>query len=201
MLTIEAFATAGETPVESITLPFDLRQKSRLRARLDSGGEAAILLERGSVLRSGALLKASDGTIVEIRAAPEVVSTVRCRDALTLIRGAYHLGNRHVPLQVGDGFLRYQHDHVLDEMVRLLGFEVIVETAPFEPEGGAYGAGHGHAHSHDHSHGHDHGHGHGHSQSHSHSHAHHDGGHHHGHDHHHHHDHDHDHGHHPHGRG
>lgn len=186
MLVIEAYAVVGATPVESITLPFDLRQKSRLRARLDSGSEVNILLERGRVLRSGDLLQASDGRVVQVRAAPEIVSTVRSDDRLALTRGAYHLGNRHVPLQVGDGFLRYQHDHVLDDMVRGLGLAVIVESAEFEPEAGAYGGGHGnaqggghhghsHAHPHEHSHDHDHSHDHSHSHGHAHGRAHHGG--------------------------
>jgi len=86
---------------------------------------------------------------VQVLAAPERVSTVRCADPLLLARAAYHLGNRHVPLQIEAGFLRYQHDHVLDEMVRGLGLEVLIEQAPFEPEAGAYqSAPHGHAHDH-----------------------------------------------------
>ncbi len=137
-----------------MTLPFELRKKSRMRAILDSGAEAAVVLERGRILRSGDLLRASNGSIVEVRAAAEAVSTVRSRDILSLMRGAYHLGNRHVPLQVGDGFLRYQRDHVLDDMVRQLGLEVAAEMAPFEPEPGAYGGGHGHSDGHGHSHSH-----------------------------------------------
>jgi len=170
MLAIEDYAAAGAAPAASITLPFELRQKSRLRAVLDGGGEVSILLERGRVLRSGDLLKAKDGTIVEIRAAPESVSTVRSADALALTRTAYHLGNRHVPLQVSAGFLRYQHDHVLDDMVRQLGLEIVTEMAPFEPEAGAYGGGHAGGHSHSHSHGHDHDHDHSHNHGHHHSH-------------------------------
>ena len=160
MLMIEEFAAAGECPQKSITLPFEMRQKSRLRARIDGGPDVGILLGRGRVLRSGDLLKARDGTVIEVRAAPEAVSTLRCADPLTLTRGAYHLGNRHVPLQIGSDFLRYQSDYVLDDLAKRLGFEVITETAPFEPEAGAYDAdghgshghgGHGHGH-----HGHDH---------------------------------------------
>lgn len=143
MLVLEEFAAADETPDDSVTLPFELRQKSRLRTRLDSGAEVGILLERGRVLRGGELLKAQDGTIVEVLAAPEAISTIRCGDMLMLTRGAYHLGNRHVPLQIGDDFLRYQRDYVLDSMVRQLGFDVIPETAPFEPEAAQYGGGHG----------------------------------------------------------
>ena len=92
--------------------------------------------------------------VIGIEAASEDVSTVHHEDPVMLARAAYHLGNRHVPLQVGDGWLRYQHDHVLDDMVRGLGLAVKTETAPFEPEAGAYGGGHGHSHSHDHGHGH-----------------------------------------------
>ena len=148
MLMLEEFAAADETPDNSITLPFELRQKSRLRTRLDSGPDVGILLEHGHVLRSGDLLKAKDGTVVEIRAAPEAVSTVRCNDVLMLTRGAYHLGNRHVPLQIGHDFLRYQRDYVLDDMVRQLGFDVLAEIAPFEPEAASYRGGHGHSHEH-----------------------------------------------------
>lgn len=174
MLMIEDYAPAGETGQESLTLPFDLRQKSRLRAQLDSGGEVSIVLERGRVMRSGDLLKAKNGTIVEVRAAPETVSTVSCRDSLTMTRGAYHLGNRHVPLQIGEGFLRYQHDHVLDEMMRQLGFHIVAEEAAFEPEAGAYAGGslHSHGHSHSHSDGHSHSHGHSHGDHDAHDHRH-----------------------------
>ena len=84
-----------------------------------------------------------------IRAAAETVSEVRCNDPLQLARACYHLGNRHVPLQIEAGLLRYQHDHVLNEMVQGLGLEVSVRQAPFEPEPGAYG-GSTHGHSHDH---------------------------------------------------
>ncbi len=172
MLMIEEFAAPDATAEKSITLPFDLRQRSRLRTRIDDGPDVGILLGRGHALRAGSLLKAKDGTIVEIRAAPEAVSTIRCDDRLMLARGAYHLGNRHVPLQIGDSFLRYQRDYVLDDMVRQLGFDVIAETAPFEPESGAYGAGHGHSHENGHEHGDKHGHDHGDSHDHDHGHHH-----------------------------
>jgi len=138
-----------------LTLPFQMRSKSRLRTNLDTGEEVGLILERGSVLRGGDLLLADDGRVIEIVAAPETVSKVLSADPWQLARAAYHLGNRHVALQMGQGWLRYQHDHVLDEMVRGLGLAVEVEAAPFEPEGGAYGstphrhgnvllAGHGH---------------------------------------------------------
>lgn len=129
-----------------LTLPFDQRRKSRLRATLDDGTEVGLFLPRGTVLRHGDCLRAVDGQVIEVRAAPETVSTVIAAEPLPLIRAAYHLGNRHVPLQIEAGRLRYRHDHVLDEMVDLLGLAVTVERAPFEPEAGAYGGGHHHHH-------------------------------------------------------
>jgi urease accessory protein len=127
-----------------LVLPFQLRTKSRLRTALGSGEEVGLILERGSILRGGELLLADDGRIVKVVAEPEIVSTVHAPDPLALCRASYHLGNRHVALQIGEGWLRYQHDHVLDEMVRGLGLVVTMEEAPFEPEAGAYG-GHSHA--------------------------------------------------------
>ncbi|MFZ1640934.1 MAG: urease accessory protein UreE [Candidatus Contendobacter sp.] len=139
----------ADLPVQAtLTLPFDLRCKSRLRTRLDSGEEVGLFLPRGTVLRHGDRLRATGGLVVEVRAAPETVSTARADDPLLLARAAYHLGNRHVALQLGPGWLRYPHDHVLDGMVQELGLAVICEQAPFEPEAGAYGGGHHHGHDH-----------------------------------------------------
>jgi urease accessory protein len=140
------------TAERKLVLPFGERAKSRLRAVLDNGEEAGLFLERGSILRHGDLLLADDGRVVEVRAAPEMVSTVHTDNGLLLARASYHLGNRHVALQIGPGWLRYCHDHVLDDMVRGLGLTVRVELAPFEPEGGAYVA---HSNSHTHAHHHD----------------------------------------------
>lgn len=145
---------------DALALPYDDRKKSRLRARTERGVEVGIVLERGSALHDGDLLQADTGALIAVRAAPESVSEAVTSDALLLVRAAYHLGNRHVPLQIGAGWLRYQHDHVLDGMLRELGLEVSVGKKAFEPEGGAYSRGHGHGHGldHDHGHGHDHGH-------------------------------------------
>jgi len=149
---------------DSVVLPFALRQKSRQRVRLASGRDAAIVLAPGVHLHDGDRLRAADGTAVRVVAAAESVSTARTDDPLRFARACYHLGNRHVALQIGAGFVRYQPDHVLDDMVRGLGLAVTHEHVAFEPEGGAY-AGHSHAgaqshghHGHDHHHAHDHGH-------------------------------------------
>ncbi|MEZ9190211.1 urease accessory protein UreE [Vibrio sp. 10N.222.52.C3] len=132
-----------------LSLPIDSRIKSRLKVMLDDGRNAGLFLPRGHILRGGEQLSSECGLVVEVKAAPETVSTVYCEDLLLLTRVAYHLGNRHVPLQVEAGWVRYQHDHVLDEMVEGLGAIVTTEKQPFEPEGGAYGGrsgGHHHHH-------------------------------------------------------
>lgn len=130
------------------TLSLDTRIKSRVRITLDDGRDAGLMLERGQLIRGGELLADAEGVeVVRILAAAEQVSTVRCADPLLLARAAYHLGNRHVPLQIEREFVRYQHDHVLDDMVRGFGLQVSVEQAPFEPEAGAYqSAPHSHSH-------------------------------------------------------
>ena len=140
----------------AVALTFDQRQRSRLRVRLDDGREAGILLARGETLSDGDLLTGDDGLVVRIGAAPEPLSAAASDDPLLLARACYHLGNRHVALQIEPGRLRWLRDHVLDDMVRGLGLTVTAEEAPFQPERGAYG---GHAHAHGHAHGH-HGHGH-----------------------------------------
>jgi len=128
----------------TLTLAFDQRQKSRLRARLASGEEVALLLPRGTTLRGGDLVGASDGRIIEVIAEPERVLHIECGTPVALARAAYHLGNRHVPLQVGDGWLRIAADHVLADMLSNLGATVTPIEAPFEPEAGAYSGGHHH---------------------------------------------------------
>jgi urease accessory protein len=150
MLTISARIETARAADVDLILPFQLRTKSRLRTALPSGEEVALILERGSILRDGDLLLGGDGRVVRVVAAPEIVSTVHAEDARALMRASYHLGNRHVALQIGDGWVRYLHDHVLDDMVRGLGLKVRVEEAPFEPEAGAYG---GHSALAPHSHG------------------------------------------------
>lgn len=149
MLQLTERGSAAEGPIRGVLrLPFEVRQKSRFRSVLTDGTDVGVLIDRGHVLRGGDLLRSSEGAWVTVEAAAEPVSTVRSDDPWALARACYHLGNRHVPLQVGQGFARYLQDHVLDEMVRGLGLEVIAEAAPFEPEAGAYGGGHGHHHGH-----------------------------------------------------
>ena len=149
---IERIQECTDASSTSLTLPFEQRQKSRLRVTLDNGNEAALILERGVVLRHGDLLRATDGQVVEVRAAPETVSIISESNAHLLSRACYHLGNRHVPLQIGDGWLRYLRDHVLDDMVVSLGLSVEHKEAPFEPEAGAYKNNERHRHTHTHSH-------------------------------------------------
>ena len=168
----------------SLELPFEQRQKSRLHAKLASGEEVALMLPRGEILRGGDLVTASDGRIIEVVAQVEKLLHVECADAQALARAAYHLGNRHVPVEVGAGYLRLGADRVLEEMLKGLGAKVSAIESAFEPEAGAYGGGHQHGEMghggkihefgepHDHDHGHDHDHPHGHDHDHDHDHEH-----------------------------
>ena len=164
MLEAHVLITDGsQSPSLKIELTFDDRQKSRHRGQTTCGQTVGWFIERGHVLTDGNLLGCTSGDYVEVVSAPESVSTVYVKPdaenpALDLTRAAYHLGNRHVPLQITETFLRYQHDHVLDEMVIGLGLLVESEQAPFQPEPGAYSGGHSHGHSHGegHSHSHEH---------------------------------------------
>lgn len=192
MLKIDKLLSAphGIAPVlvrraPKLVLPFAERSKSRLRAVLDNGEEAALFLPRGTVLRGGDLLVAEDGSFVEVQAAAETVLEVRAGDAHGLMRAAYHLGNRHTPVEIGRDYLRLEYDAVLADMLHRLGVRAERAELPFEPEAGAYGGGHKHGHdatfAEDYAaaqavfqehHGHDQDHGHGHSHSHGHSHDH-----------------------------
>jgi urease accessory protein len=153
-ITITTRAVSTGHPDAQLTLPFELRQRSRLLAVLDSGEEVGLMMPRGTILRGGDQLLASDGRRVAILAAREPLSIVRSADVRLLARAAYHLGNRHVALEVTIDSIRYLHDHVLDDMLRGLGLQVDFEQLPFEPEAGAYSASHAHEHAHDHAHHH-----------------------------------------------
>lgn len=164
----------ADAAMPTLALNYDMRQKSRFKATLDSGEVVGIDLPRTEVLRAGAVIATEQGDKLRIIAAAQTVMQVKAKsDSETahfdLMRAAYHLGNRHVPLMLTKAALYFEPDHVLADM--LLGLGVLVETVehPFEPETGAY-AGHSHSHHHSHrqlhSHGHGHGHGHGHHPAH-----------------------------------
>ncbi|HTV96307.1 MAG TPA: urease accessory protein UreE [Steroidobacteraceae bacterium] len=130
--------------VDTVHLGFEARSKSRLLLRLDSGEQAALIVERGRLLRGGDRVRTEDGREVVIIAAEESLLEACSDDPVAIVRAAFHLGNRHVAVQVMANRLRFLDDHVLQEMVKGLGLRVSAVRAPFEPEGGAYG--HHHAH-------------------------------------------------------
>jgi urease accessory protein len=130
--------------VDTVHLSFDARSKSRLLIKLDSGGEAALVVERGRLLRGGDRVRTQDGREVEIIAEDESLLEATSEDPVAIAKAAFHLGNRHVAVQVMANRLRFLNDHVLEQMVRGLGLQVTAVRAPFEPEGGAYG--HHHVH-------------------------------------------------------
>ncbi|EEY5167684.1 urease accessory protein UreE [Escherichia coli] len=146
-----------ETPAQttaSVTLPVDMRVKSRIKVTLNDGRQAGLLLPRGLLLRDGDILSNENGDeFIKVIAADEALSVVRCADPFMLAKACWHLGNRHVPLQIMPGELRYHHDHVLDDMLRQFGLDVDFAHLPFEPEAGAY-ASKSHAHNHDQEHSH-----------------------------------------------
>lgn len=130
-----------------LELTFDARSKSRLHCFTTSGEEVGLFLERGQPpLQDGERLLAEDGRVVLVRARAEPLLHVTCTSAFELMRAAYHLGNRHVALQLGDGWLRLAQDHVLQDMLEQLGARAEPIEAPYQPESGAYGGGHHHSH-------------------------------------------------------
>ena len=159
----------------TVELDWDVRQKSRFDATDSQGRHLGVFLPRGSAVRGGDVLVAEDGSLVKVQAAPQAVLVVRhCSDhgsPFDLMRAAYHLGNRHVQLELQPDHLKLEPDHVLADMLRQMHLIVTEAQAPFEPETGAYAAvahgGHGHGHAH--THGHDHGHGHDHDAAHDHA--------------------------------
>ena len=178
-------AGAGLAPVlvrraASIDLDWDTRQKSRFDAVDSQGRSVGVFLARGQVVRGGDVLVAEDGSLITVKAKVQpvlVVTPCTHGSPLDLLRAAYHLGNRHVPLEVGTTRLQLEPDHVLAEMLERMGLHVDAAEAPFEPESGAYdaaravhahGPGHDHEHRHDPSYGHDHtdGRGHDHGKAH-----------------------------------
>lgn len=155
-----------------IELDWDVRQKSRFDATASNGKTVGVFLPRGTVVRGGDVLITQDGSLLRVVAAPQpVLRITACTDhhhghthdaAFDLMRAAYHLGNRHVPIELQPDHLKIEPDHVLADMLRAMHLTVVETSEPFEPEGGAYGA-HQPAGGHEHGHGHDHGHAKGHA--------------------------------------
>ena len=162
----------------TIELDWDVRQKSRFAATDSLGRDLAIFLPRGQAVRGGDVLVAEDGSLIRVIAAPQkvlrITACVQHGSPFDLMRAAYHLGNRHVPIELQPDHLKIEPDHVLADMLRSMHMTVVEADLPFEPEGGAYG-GHvtndGHSHHH-HAHAHGEGEGEGHSHDHGHGHAH-----------------------------
>lgn len=145
----------------TVELDWDVRQKSRFAATDSSGRALGVFLPRGTVVRGGDVLVAEDGSLVRVLAAAQPVLRITpCSEhgsPFDLVRAAYHLGNRHVPIELTPMHLQIEPDHVLAGMLRAMHLTVREERAPFEPEGGAYATGgHPHHHGHDHEHGHGH---------------------------------------------
>ena len=123
-----------------LTLSLSAEERTRSRYRFDVDGQILLLrLPRGTILHDGDLIESETGEIVEIVAKPELVMTATAKSSLELLQAAYHLGNRHVPLELTPAYLRFSADPVLKQMLHQLGVEVSEETVPFHPEAGAYG--------------------------------------------------------------
>lgn len=148
MLTLNSKIDHADQIDGELILPFESREKSRLRATLASGEDVAVFTVRGTVLRDGDLIQGDDGRVIRIIAAKEATYRVDCPTPRALLRCAFHLGNRHTQAQVdgsdATGFLRIRKDTVLKDMLEGLGATVTEEQAAFEPESGAYGGGHHH---------------------------------------------------------
>jgi urease accessory protein len=183
MLTVNKLFPAGRglAPVllkraSHVALDWDVRQKSRFEATDSTGRTLGVFLPRGTVVRGGDVLVAEDGSLVRVEAAPQPVMVIRhCTrhgSPFDLLRAAYHLGNRHVQIELRPDHLKIEPDHVLAEMLGRMHLIITNEDAPFEPEGGAYAGGHGHGHDHGHGQGHEHPHAHEHEHEHEQAHAH-----------------------------
>ena len=139
-------STSSAENIPHLVLTFDARKKSRQLARLDSGEEIGILLPPGTILRDRDVIESEDGSLFKIQAAKEELMSVTATDAFQLLRAAYHLGNRHVAIQLQPDRILLQFDSVLKEMLLGLGLTVTIVSEQFTPETGAYGGGHKHGH-------------------------------------------------------
>jgi urease accessory protein len=161
MLRVDHIEPAGSWPRDraraTVTLGYDDRHRRRVRLVADDGGEFLLDLAEALVLGDGDGLCLDDGTWLAVRAAHEQVCDIACPTPEALARIAWHLGNRHLPVQVVEGGLRIRDDHVIVAMLEGMGAAVTRRMAPFDPEGGAYARAHGHGHAHvAHSHHHNH---------------------------------------------
>lgn len=141
--TVGTNAATTDTP---LALVFDLRKRSRHRMTLPDGLDLAWALMPGTMLRPGDRLEADEATTFVVAAAAEPVLRITAATPQALTRAAYHLGNRHIAVEVGDGYLAITPDPVLHDMLNQLGVQVVAIEAPFQPETGAYGGGHKHGH-------------------------------------------------------
>jgi urease accessory protein len=142
----KVLAESDQTLLPKLTLPYDLRRKTRQLARLDDGEEIGLLLAPGTILKDGDILESAEGDRVRVSAAAEPVLFVTASDREKLTRAAYHLGNRHIPVEIGNGYLRLEADPVLKEMLERLDVTIEERKEAFNPESGAYGGGHRHGH-------------------------------------------------------
>ncbi|MBA6350364.1 MULTISPECIES: urease accessory protein UreE [unclassified Colwellia] len=134
---------------DSITLDQDTRKKARIKGKTDGGLDIGIFMARGQPLLVGEVLKTDCGLFIEIKGQAEPVSTAIATDWLTFCKVCYHLGNRHTSLQIGELWVRFKPDHVLEELAQKYGLTIDNTPTIFEPENGAYGvSSHGHAHAH-----------------------------------------------------
>ena len=161
----------------SVTLDWDVRQKSRFETTDSGGRSVGVFLPRGTTIRGGDVLVGADGSLLQVQAAPQAVLRITFDAAhgtlFDLTRAAYHLGNRHVPIELQADHLKIEPDHVLADMLRAMHVKVDAVHESFEPESGAYGDHGGHHHGQDHAH--DHGTTHKHDHGHDHAHQHDDG--------------------------
>ncbi len=142
----ERLGTAcGKRPDSHIVLSHDQRDRGRLRAQTSEGVEVRIFLDRGAPLLVGEFLRTECGKHLVVEGAYESVVTATCEDWAAFSRACYHLGNRHVKMQIGERWLRILPDHVLEDLLQKLGLTLQHESGVFVPEQGAYGNG-GHQH-------------------------------------------------------
>jgi len=148
----------------TIELDWDVRQKSRFDVTDSQGRRLGVFLPRGTAVRGGDVLVAEDGSLVRVIAAPQPMLRITYCTAhgtpFDLTRAAYHLGNRHVPIELKPDHLKIEPDHVLADMLRAMHLIVAAVDEAFEPEGGAYSSHDSNGHDHGHAHGHDHAHDH-----------------------------------------